>query len=100
MTAVPILLTAAQTLFMILPLVGLFVARGGQPTACHPPKLVIVVSAITAFALLIVMFCLDGDALGLALCAANLGLRLLEAARVAQLHGRSVRNARMYAVLQ
>lgn len=100
MTTGPMLLTAAQSLFMILPLCGLYVARGGQAAACPAPKLVIIVSAITAFALLVVMFYIDDNALGFALCVSNLGLRFVEAARVAQLHARSARRARMLAVLQ
>ena len=92
MTTGPILLTAAQCLFMILPFCGLFVARAGRPTACPLPKLTIIVSAMAAFALLVLMFYRDNNALGVALCVTNLGLRLVEAARVAQLHGRSVRN--------
>ena len=34
------LLTVAQSLFMLLPLTGLYVMRAGNPTALHGPKIV------------------------------------------------------------
>jgi hypothetical protein len=52
-------------------------------------KCVIIVSAITAFAILVIMFWLESNNLGTGLCVGNLGLRLLEAMRCAQLHFRA-----------
>ena len=79
------LLIAAQSLFMCLPLCSLWAKRAGAPMSVHPPQLVAMGCAIVAFALLVVMFYLAHKPLGLGLCAANFGLRLVEAARTAQL---------------
>ena len=52
----------------------------------------IVTSAIVAFAVLVVMFYLEKNELGVRLCVSNLCMRLIEAMRVAQLHYRVLKN--------
>ena len=82
------LLTAAQILFMLLPLCALFAMRSGTPVAANGPRIVSAAAAMTAFALLVAMFYQAASLLGVTLCGANLGLRLVEAVRLAQLHRR------------
>ena len=79
------LLTAAQVLFMLLPLCSLYAKREGKPALPHRPVCVAMFSAIAAFSILVAMFELADHALGVYLCGANLLLRLIEAVRVAQL---------------
>ena len=47
---------AAQTLFMLLPLVGLWLMREGKPMWLTPTKCLAVGAAIVAFSLLVAMF--------------------------------------------
>jgi hypothetical protein len=88
------LLVAAQTLFMLLPLIGLWLMREGKPMRLTPTKCLAVGAAIVAFSLLVVMF-YDTEIgvpnwVGVGVCSGNLALRVLEASRLAQLHGRAV----------
>jgi hypothetical protein len=83
------LLSAAQGLFMLLPITGLVHMSGGKGVLLTPPKCVIVVSAITAFSILVIMFYLENSDLGVGLCVGNLVLRIMEALRVGQLHLRA-----------
>jgi hypothetical protein len=83
------LLTAAQSLFMLLPLSGLVAMSAGKPQLLQGPRAVIVVAATLAFALLVVMFHVSGSYLGVGLASGNLGLRIIEAVRVAQVHFRA-----------
>ena len=78
----------AQCLFMVLPLMSLYAKRDGKPTELHPPQRVAMSCGILAFTLLVAKFSVDFSSLGLSLCAANLGLRLAEAARAKLLHDR------------
>ena len=50
----------------------------------------IVTCAIVAFAVLVLMFYVEKNALGVGLCVANLSLRVIEASRMIQLHLRKV----------
>ena len=59
-----VLLTAAQSLFMVLPVTGLYLAREGKPTPVHAPKVIMMSAAITAFTLLVIMFSLSTKSLG------------------------------------
>ena len=69
---------------MLLPLCSLYARRKHAPI--HPPQIIAQSAGICAFAILVAMF-YTGEAQtpGVELCSINLGLRLLEAARVAQL---------------
>ena len=85
------LLVAAQTLFMVLPLAGLYGMRDGHPTRVTLPKAVIVSCAIVAFGILVAMFYITPEGkppnwVGVGVCSGNLALRLIEAARCLQLH--------------
>ena len=78
------LLVAAQCLFMVLPITGLahsFIG-GGAPARLTTPKAIIVTCAIVAFSLLVIMFYRAKEWVGVLVCLCNLGLRLIEAARV------------------
>ena len=50
------LLVAAQTLFMLLPLIGLWLMREGKPMRLTPTKCLAVGAAIVAVSLLVAMF--------------------------------------------
>ena len=88
------LLSTAQSLFMLLPLSGLVAMAQGTPTLLAGPRATIVVAATVAFALLIVMFHINDNNLGVGLASANFGLRVIEAVRVAQLHFRATAAAK------
>ena len=77
--------TVAQSLFMLLPITGMVVMRKGTPSPVHAPKVVIMLASCTAFSVLVTMFYLVKNWIGVGLCAANLGLRLIEATRYLQL---------------
>jgi hypothetical protein len=83
------LLSAAQSLFMLLPLSGLVAMAEGNPTKLKGPRAVIVVAATIAFGLLVIMFYISDNDLGVGLASGNFGLRVIEAVRVAQLHFRA-----------
>ena len=75
------LLTAAQLLFCVLPLASLWTMKNGAPMILQAPRAIACGCGIVAFAILTCMFSLEEHGLGVALCATNLSLRLIEAAR-------------------
>ena len=83
------LFVAAQSLFFVLPLCSLYAKRAGDPSPCHPPQLLAMLSAMAAFALLIIKFALDGSHLGVWPCVVNLAIRVAEAGRALALHCRA-----------
>lgn len=68
---------------------GLIHMSDGKPVRLTAPKLTIVTCAIVAFSVLVTMFHREQNSTGVAVCVANLGLRLIEALRVMMLHQRS-----------
>lgn len=78
-----LLLIAAQVLFMVLPITGLVVMANksvGQERR-QTPRLITMAAAISAFAILLVMFVLAGSLDGSILATANLSLRICECGR-------------------
>jgi hypothetical protein len=82
------LLFLGQSLFMVLPLTGLYSMRVGSPARMTWIKGINHSVATLGFVTLIVMFAMKGAWLGVKLCSANLGLRLVEWSRILQLHFR------------
>jgi hypothetical protein len=88
------ILSAAQSLFMLLPISGLVAMAEGKPTLLKGPRAVIVVAATIAFSLLVVMFYISDNDLGVGLASTNLTLRVIEGVRVGQLHFRALAAAK------
>lgn len=85
------LLTAAQTLFLVIPLSSLWSMRTGAPLLLSTTHTVSRLSAIVAFALLVLMFALEEHGLGAVLCSTNLALRVLDMLRYCWLCARGAR---------